>query len=377
MFIKEIFKYSFGILIISIFVRIALINKKNYNDEDHKEFKLQEEKFSKNVKNWLNKGNFHLYKNKHKIFYILSKIQNEKNDNIEEIKLNSPLKIDASTTVNVFLHGFPTSSYDYSKIWGHFSVSNQHLASQSRLKPIYLFTFDYLGYGFSDKPFNYTYSLFDNADLLDNLLLNLNVLNINLIAHDIGDSVAQEILRRYNLKQLNFKINNLILTNGGIFYDIYQPVLSQTILRTEIVNNIFSKYLFNQHLFSLTFKNVFGRLYRSTSEVNEDMIDFFSIISYKHGHLSLPLTIKYLDEREQYNEVWLNALNETVVRTSLIYGPDDPINPDKEYSHKMVNDLPNIKFIKLADVIGHYPQWEDPFTVFDLIYNILYKKSSL
>ena len=44
---------------------------------------------------------------------------------------------------------------------------------------------------------------------------------------------------------------------------------------------------------------------------------------------------------------------------------------------KMVNDLPNIKFIKLADVIGHYPQWEDPFTVFDLIYNILYKKSSL
>jgi pimeloyl-ACP methyl ester carboxylesterase len=352
-----------------------LINQENYSDQDEKGFKSQEEKFSKNVKNWLNKGNFYLYKDKYKVFYILSKIQNE-NDNLVEIKLNSALKLDASSIVNVFLHGFPTSSYDFSKIWTQFSVSNQHLASQSRLKPIYLFTFDYLGYGFSDKPFNYTYSLFDNADLLDYLLLNMNVLNINLIAHDIGDSVAQEILRRYNLKQLNFKINNVILTNGGIFYDIYQPVLSQTILRTESynLNKLFAKYVFNEYLFQLTFPKIFGKLYRSSSEVQEDSHDFYSIISYKHGHLNLPETIKYLDERQQYNEVWLNALNETIVNTALIYGPDDPINPDKEYSFKMINDLPNVKFIKLGDIIGHYPQWEDSFTVFEIMKNLLYKK---
>jgi pimeloyl-ACP methyl ester carboxylesterase len=371
MFIKSILKYSFLVLILSIILRIVLINQENKED-----FKLQEEKFSKNVKNWFQKGDYFIYKNKYKIFYILSKITNE-NDNLNEVEINKPLKLDASIIVNVFLHGFPTSSYDYSKIWTQFSVSNQQqqLVSQSnRLKPVYLLTFDYLGYGFSDKPFNYTYSLFDNADLCDNLLLNFNILNINLIAHDIGDSVAQELLRRYNLKQLNFKINSLILTNGGIFYDIYKPVLSQMILRTEILNRIFVKYVFNKYLFQITFKNIFGRLYRSNIEVFDDLNDFFSIISYKYGQLNLPLTIKYLDEREQYNEVWLNALNETIVDSLMIFGPDDPINPDKEFSFKIVNDLPNVKFAKLNSVIGHYPQWEDSFTVFDIMYSFLFRQ---
>ena len=369
MFLTQFFKYSLIVLVLSIVLRVILVNRVRIDVSE------QEELFSKKVKNWLNKGEFYLYENKYKIFYILSKIEN-KNDNLIEVKQDTTrLKLDSSLAVNVFLHGFPTSSYDFSKIWTQFSVSNQHLASNSRSKPIYLFTFDYIGYGFSDKPFNYTYSLFDNADLLDRLLLNLNILNINLIAHDIGDSVAQELLRRYNLNQLNFKINNVVLTNGGIFYDIYKPVLSQILLRTDGINNFFAKYVFNnQYLFQNSFKNVFGRLYRSNPELIEDLHDFFSIITYKHGHLNLPLTIKYLDERQQYNEVWLNAWTETSVKTMLIFGPDDPINPDAKYSYKMVHDLSNIKFVKLNPLIGHYPQWEDSFTVFDIMFSFLYKK---
>ena len=367
MFVASIFKYSFFVLIISIIIRVILINQIDFNDEQ--EFDLQREKFTENVKNWFEKGDFYLFKNKHKIFYILSKIE-KKNGKLIETKMNKALKLDARSTVNVFLHGFPTSSYDFSKIWNHFSIDKNEIQS----KPVYLFTFDYLGYGFSDKPLNYTYSLFDNADLCDFLLLNLNILNVNLIAHDIGDSVAQEILRRYNLKQLNFKINNVVLTNGGIFYDIIQQVLSQRILRMETFNQIFSKYIFNKYLFQVSFKNLFGNNYRANSNIYDDLYDFYSLISYKHGHLNLPLTIKYLDERQQYNEVWLNALNETNANALMIFGPDDPINPVKEFSVKMVNDLPNVKFIKLSPLIGHYPQWEDSFKVFEIAYSFLYKK---
>ena len=50
------------------------------------------------------------------------------------------------------LHGFPTSSYDYHKIWselsGHFS----------------LLSFDMIGYGFSEKPRDFSYTTFDQAD---------------------------------------------------------------------------------------------------------------------------------------------------------------------------------------------------------------------
>ena len=61
------------------------------------------------------------------------------------------------------------------------------------------------------------------------------------------------------------------------------------------MNKIFAKYLFNEYLFQLTFPKIFGKLYRSSPEVQEDSHDFYSIISYKHGHLNLPETIKYLD----------------------------------------------------------------------------------
>ena len=51
----------------------------------------------------------------------------------------------------LFLHGFPTSSFDY-------ALLTPLLASQRRLV-----LFDFLGYGYSDKPRQHNYSLFEQA----------------------------------------------------------------------------------------------------------------------------------------------------------------------------------------------------------------------
>ena len=66
-----------------------------------------------------------------------------------------------------------------------------------------LLAFDYVGYGFSDKPLDYEYSIFDYADMVDKLLLHLNIRKVFIVAHDIGDTVALELLRRDNLKNQN------------------------------------------------------------------------------------------------------------------------------------------------------------------------------
>ena len=373
MFFKVTFKYSFIVLIVSIILRVIIINQVTYDDQNIKEFEIQKESFSKNVLDWWNKGTFYLYKNNYHIFNVLSKIELDKG-NLIEVKMDSRSKLPASTVVNVFLHGFPTSSFDYSKLWSQFLFSKEHLAKELANGAIFLLAFDYIGYGFSDKPFNYTYSIFDNADLVENLLLNFNILNINLIAHDMSDTVAQELLWRHNLNKLNFKINNVILTNGGIFYDSLHFVLSQKLLRIEIINRIFAKYLHNKFLFQLSFKQIFGKSYRSNPQINDDMADFFSIISYKYGNLVLPETIKYQDERQLYDKVWLNALNNTVLETMLIFGRDDTINPDELFSSNMGRFLPHVKFIKLSEEIGHYPQWEDSITVFHIMFDFLYRK---
>jgi len=84
----------------------------------------------------------------------------------------------------LLIHGFPTSSWDFSPIWQalttHFNV----------IAP------DLLGFGFSAKPVAYDYSILDQADLCEALLTRLGVNRFHILAHNYGDSVAQELLAR-------------------------------------------------------------------------------------------------------------------------------------------------------------------------------------
>ncbi|MDX5297619.1 MAG: alpha/beta fold hydrolase, partial [Gammaproteobacteria bacterium] len=94
----------------------------------------------------------------------------------------------------LLLHGFPTASWDWNRLWpyltGHFRV----LVS------------DMIGFGFSDKPINYTYSIDDQATLQQGWLEQLGVRRVHLLAHDSGCSGAQERLAREPEGTLPFEI---------------------------------------------------------------------------------------------------------------------------------------------------------------------------
>ena len=55
---------------------------------------------------------------------------------------------------------------------------------------------DMLGMGFSDKPVVYQYTVGDHADMHEALLAELGVESAHVLAHDLGDSVGQELLAR-------------------------------------------------------------------------------------------------------------------------------------------------------------------------------------
>lgn len=249
-----------------------------------------EDEFSDNLKNWFAKGKFfdrHYSKDTYKIFYIHESFKDDsQQETLSEESESNPTVL--------FLHGFPTSSFDYSKIWNLFL--NQHENMNKLYKSI--LTFDYLGYGFSDKPLNFEYSIFDMADTVEKLLLHLNIKSVYIIAHDVGDTVALELLRRDNLKfNIHFKILKCVLLNGGIINSVYVPLFGQKILRTNYVSSFFAKYMFKSFVFKHTFKQVFGEL--NTPNTTE-LEDFYLTIKYKHGNKVLPLTIGYMNEREQY-----------------------------------------------------------------------------
>ncbi len=128
------------------------------------------------------------------------------------------------------------------------------------------------------------------ADMVEKLILHLNIQSVILVAHDVGDTVAQEILRRDNLKTSNhFSVEKCILMNGGIITDIYKPLLSQHVMRTQYLSNVvYSRYFFRFNFFKIGFSQLFGEFKRPS---DTEMLDFYLSIKYNNGNERLPQTV--------------------------------------------------------------------------------------
>lgn len=85
----------------------------------------------------------------------------------------------------VFLHSFPTCSYDWYKIWNDLMLRFHQVIA-----------LNVLGSGFSNKPRPYHHSVSEQASIVDALLWHLGLQNcrVNLLSHDYGDIIAQELL---------------------------------------------------------------------------------------------------------------------------------------------------------------------------------------
>ncbi len=121
----------------------------------------------------------------------------------------------------LLIHGFPSASWDWHYLW-------QPLAQRYRV-----IACDMLGFGDSAKPVNHEYSLLEQADLQQALLAQLGVEQpVHLLAHDYGDSVAQELLARHYDSQI--QIASCVFLNGGLFPETHRPVLMQKLLLSPL-----------------------------------------------------------------------------------------------------------------------------------------------
>ena len=121
----------------------------------------------------------------------------------------------------MLLHGYPTSTYDYYKVLPQLSEKYRVILH------------DHLGFGFSDKPLDYSYSLIEQADVALQLWKQLGLKAVTLLAHDYGTSVGTEILARHNRQQLDLQINTLLLCNGSIHIELSQLRTIQKLLKNK------------------------------------------------------------------------------------------------------------------------------------------------
>lgn len=256
----------------------------------------------------------------------------------------------------VCIHGFPTASWDWHRVWPHL------------IKRFRVIALDMMGFGFSDKPKDYPYSLHDQATLHERLLASLGAQRIHVLAHDYGDTVAQELLARCQDRQKEsaggIEIESVCLLNGAIFPETHRPLLIQKLLLSPL-GPLVSRFV-SEKRFRRSFSSIFGR---DTQPSPTELAEFWSLIAFNDGVSVAHRTIRYMKERETYRARWVGILQTTPVPLRLVNGTADPVS-GAHVAARYRELIPNPDVLALEN-IGHYPQLEDPLAVVQAFFRFL------
>ena len=253
----------------------------------------------------------------------------------------------ANAPIILFLHGFPTSSWDWNLIW------------ESLKKDYRLIALDMLGFGFSDKPNRRDYSIHQQADIVEALVKKNQLKEFHVLAHDYGDTVAQELLSRQIEKDGAGCWLSCCFLNGGLFPETHRALLTQKLLLSPLGKYL--NYLTGFSKFSTNFSSVFGA---QSKPSEQDLKDFWQIINFNDGKHLFHNLITYIRDRREHRNRWVSALQKSQVPLGLINGSVDPISGSHMVARYRELSCRLDYAANLTDV-GHYPQMEDPFAVIE------------
>jgi pimeloyl-ACP methyl ester carboxylesterase len=242
----------------------------------------------------------------------------------------------------LLLHGFPTCSYDWRAL--------------IELEPgRAILAFDFLGFGLSDKPRDHDYSLAWQADLVEELVRRHGGGPVYLVAHDMGTSVATELLARDIEGKLDLDLTGALLFDGSIIIERASLTPGQKLLRSRlgpILTRLSTGAFFRQQLGS-----VFSKSHPISAE---EATDQWALMKFKHGNRIADKLIRYTFERVRHAERWHGAVRDWPKPLSLTWGLEDPVAT----THVLdgLRELRPQAPVRELPGLGHFPQIEDPPT---------------
>ena len=243
----------------------------------------------------------------------------------------------------VFLHGFPTHGLDWQ-------------AQVTALRETHRCTaLDFLGCGLSDKP-RRAYSVFEQADIVEDAARAAGIETASLVAHDYGDTVAQVLLHRQREGVLPFRIERAVLLNGGVLPREHRPIPIQHAMANRAMGPALSRLVSKR-----TIRRSFDRIFGDQKIAQDELDALWSGIARQGGAAISWRLLRYMRERPENEALLVRALTDTDVPLTFVWGPDDPISGERVA--KAIEALIPGADVRRLPGVGHYPQVEDPGAV--------------
>lgn len=242
-----------------------------------------------------------------------------------------------------FLHSFPTSSWDWA------NVARQLPPGRTRLYP------DLLGFGASDKPAGYRYSLLEQLDLLLQVWKHYRVQSTLLVVHDYTVSLAQEILARQREgSYAGPNLQAIAFLNGGLFWSRTRLLPIQRLLYHPWIGPFVAR---------LSTLRTFERAMRRISAPGHpppraQPAQHWSAMIRGGGRAALARLARYGIERKANEARWSDAFTHATVPLYFLWGTHDPLAGAHMVS-RIRQAAPHASVHEWPDA-GHYPHWDVP-----------------
>jgi pimeloyl-ACP methyl ester carboxylesterase len=247
----------------------------------------------------------------------------------------------------LLLHGFPSSSYDWRLLL-------DALPERAAI------AFDFLGFGLSDKPRDHDYTLVWQADLTEAVVERFGGGPVAILAHDIGTSVATELMARDLRGDGRIEIAAVTMLNGSIVQRRAHPTTAQRLLLSPagpLAARLTSERFFRRQL---------GSIFSPAHPLSDDeAADQWALLTTLGGHRIGHRLVRYMREREKLADRWHGAFADWRGTLSLVWGMADPV-AHPGMLEALVELRPGAPVTRLDDV-GHYPQIEVPVRLAPLV----------
>lgn len=253
-----------------------------------------------------------------------------------------PAAEDAGRPALLALHGFPTCSFDW------------RLALPLLRATRDVIVIDCLGFGLSDKP-DQRYGLASYADGVTAAVGAFSVGHVDLLTHDVGDSVGGELLARSLVGELPFTVGRRVLTNGSIYMDLVQLTDGQRFLLAlpdarEPAVGADGGASFRQGVMAT---------FAPDARVDDVELDCLVALAARDDGISLlPRTIRYIEDRLAREERFTGAIERHPSPVDVVWGRSDPVAVHA-MAERLVERRPGARLTTL-DGVGHYPMLEAP-----------------